>query len=105
MELTSKQRKYLRSKAHHLKPVIIIGKTKINQSIIDTIDNALKSHELIKIKFNGRLDIDCKEHIRIHWNFPISSAYLFPVNLDDVLLIRIEFIDGLICQNVSVGQK
>ena len=57
MELTSKQRRYLRGKAHHLKPVIIIGKIEFNQSVINTVDNALKSHELIKIKFNHYKDI------------------------------------------------
>ena len=50
------QRKYLRSKAHHLKPVIIIGNTSLNKSIINTIDEALNSHELIKIKFNQYKD-------------------------------------------------
>ena len=51
--LSSKQRKFLRSKAHHLKPVVIIGKADINQSLIDTVGECLNSHELIKIKFNS----------------------------------------------------
>ena len=50
--LTSKQRKFLKSKAHHLKPVVVIGKIELNESIIKTIDESLKAHELIKIKFN-----------------------------------------------------
>ena len=56
MELSSKQRKYLRSKAHHLKPVVVIGKAKFSQSVIDTVDNCLKSHELIKIRFSQHKD-------------------------------------------------
>jgi len=51
--LSSKQRKFLRSKAHHLKPVVIIGKADIKQSLIDTVEECLNSHELIKIKFNS----------------------------------------------------
>ena len=55
--LTSKQRKFLKSKAHHLKPVVIIGKIEINESTIKTIDESLKAHELIKIKFNQHKDL------------------------------------------------
>ena len=55
--LTSKQRKFLKSKAHHLKPVVIIGKIEINECIIKAIDESLKAHELIKIKFNQHKDL------------------------------------------------
>ena len=55
--LTSKQRKFLKSKAHHLKPVVIIGKIEINESTIKAIDESLKAHELIKIKFNQHKDL------------------------------------------------
>ena len=44
-------RKYLRSMAHHLDPVVIIGKRGLTDSVIQKIDDALLSHELIKIKF------------------------------------------------------
>ena len=52
MILTSKQRKFLRSKAHHLKPVVLIGKSELNDSTMNAIEESLNSHELIKIKFN-----------------------------------------------------
>ena len=44
-------RKYLRSQAHHLKPLVIIGRNGINQQVIGSVDLALKDHELIKVKF------------------------------------------------------
>ena len=50
MELTSKQRKLLRSKAHHLKPYIIIGKNGLTKSSINSISRLLNQHELIKVK-------------------------------------------------------
>ena len=53
--LSSKQRKFLRSKAHHLKPVVIIGKADIGDYVIKTVDECLKSHELVKVKFNTSL--------------------------------------------------
>ena len=52
MILTSKQRKYLRSQAHHLKPVVLIGKLALNDSVLKSINQSLEHHELIKIKFN-----------------------------------------------------
>jgi RNA-binding protein len=45
------QRKYLRSQAHHLDPVVMIGKNGLSQSVVDKIDASLNDHELIKIRF------------------------------------------------------
>ena len=89
MKLTSKQRKYLRSKAHHLKPVVIIGKAKFNQSIIDTVDQCLSSHELIKIRFAQHKD--SKKEIINEINSSVDSqtvgaigniAIIFRQNID-----------------------
>ena len=49
--LTSRQRKYLRALAHHLEPVVKIGKQGISTNLLKAIDEALNDHELIKIKF------------------------------------------------------
>jgi len=56
LKINNKQRKFLKSKAHHLKPVIVIGKDEISKSIIEAIDHSIDSHELIKIKFNHHKD-------------------------------------------------
>ena len=50
-QLKGSQRKYLRSQAHHLKPLVIIGGSGINKQVIGSVDLALKDHELIKVKF------------------------------------------------------
>lgn len=57
--LTGKQIRKLKSMAHHLKPVVYIGKQGITDSLIHAADQALGDHELIKIKF-----IDFKEEKR-----------------------------------------
>ncbi len=44
----------LRSLAHKLNPVVIIGSKELTQSVQDEIDQALNAHELIKIKVNAR---------------------------------------------------
>ena len=50
MDLSSKQRKYLRSLAHSLKPKVYIGKNSISEGILNSINENLDSDELIKIK-------------------------------------------------------
>ena len=49
--LSSLQRSYLRSQAHHLEPVVLIGKHGITDGTIESIDRLLEARELIKIKF------------------------------------------------------
>jgi RNA-binding protein len=49
--LKGSQRKYLRSQAHHLKPLVMIGAKGVTEQLLCSVDLALKDHELIKIKF------------------------------------------------------
>ena len=44
-------RKLLRRRAHHLEPIVLIGKNKITGGTINNINKALEAQELIKIKF------------------------------------------------------
>lgn len=59
-QLKSSQRKYLRSQAHHLKPLVIIGRNGLNKQVLGSVDIALRDHELIKIRF-GDFKEDKKE--------------------------------------------
>ncbi|MFC4558883.1 ribosome assembly RNA-binding protein YhbY [Virgibacillus kekensis] len=47
--LTGKQKRYLRSEAHHLKPIFQVGKTGVNENMIEQINEALEKRELIKV--------------------------------------------------------
>lgn len=47
--LTGKQKRFLRSEAHHLQPLIQIGKNGLTQSVIEQIEEALEAKELIKV--------------------------------------------------------
>jgi RNA-binding protein len=49
--LSSQQRKFLRAQAHHLDPVIVVGKMGVTDSLITATDRALEAHELIKVRF------------------------------------------------------
>ena len=50
-QLKGSTRKYLRGQAHHLKPVVMVGKNGLTDDVIGAIDEALDSFELIKVKF------------------------------------------------------
>lgn len=53
--LKGNQCRYLKSKAHHLDPIVMIGKNGLTDAVLDKIDKSLNDHELIKIRF---LDYD-----------------------------------------------
>ena len=55
-DLTSKQRKFLRAEAHHIDPLVLIGKNGFYKGARLAINKALDAHELIKIKFRGFKD-------------------------------------------------
>lgn len=50
MDLTGKQRRFLRAKGHGLKPLVWIGKQGIAANLVAQLDGCLTTHELVKIK-------------------------------------------------------
>jgi RNA-binding protein len=49
MQLTERQKKFLRRHAHSLKPVVSAGDKGISPAVLAEIESALEHHELIKI--------------------------------------------------------
>ncbi|RST73888.1 ribosome assembly RNA-binding protein YhbY [Siminovitchia acidinfaciens] len=47
--LTGKQKRFLRSKAHHLQPIFQVGKGGVNDNMIKQIAEALEARELLKV--------------------------------------------------------
>ncbi|RSD24136.1 ribosome assembly RNA-binding protein YhbY [Mesobacillus subterraneus] len=47
--LTGKQKRFLRSKAHHLNPIFQVGKGGVNDNMIKQIADVLEARELIKV--------------------------------------------------------
>lgn len=50
LELTSAERGTLRSRAHDLRPVVMIGDAGLLPAVMREIDRSLASHELIKVR-------------------------------------------------------
>lgn len=50
MKLSDTQKRHLRSLGHHLKPVVWIGQHGLKDSVMAEVEQALDSHELIKVK-------------------------------------------------------
>jgi len=48
--LTPEERKALRARAHKLDPVVLIGAKGLTDEVVREVDNALKAHELIKVR-------------------------------------------------------
>ena len=51
VELSTKQRKFLRGLAHPLQPVVIVGQNGISDNLVTNLDQALEKHELVKVRF------------------------------------------------------
>ncbi len=62
-ELKGFQKKYLRGLAHEMRPVVLIGNNGLTETVINSIDQALEDHELIKIKFNSFKEKEQKKEI------------------------------------------
>lgn len=61
MTLTSKQRAFLNSQAHSLKPIVQIGKNGLTDEIKTSIRHALDARELIKVTLLQNTDEDIHE--------------------------------------------
>jgi RNA-binding protein len=59
--LTSKQRSELRAEAHHLSPTVHVGQHGITTSLVESLDDALRARELVKIQLGRHAELDPRE--------------------------------------------
>ena len=50
-KLKGADRKYLRSVAHELKPLVQVGKSGVTEGLLASLNEALDQHELVKVRF------------------------------------------------------
>lgn len=56
--LTGKQARFLRGLGHHLNPIVMIGRGELSESVLRSTDEALKAHELIKVRLQEGCELD-----------------------------------------------
>jgi RNA-binding protein len=56
--LTGKQKRFLRSKAHHLNPIFQVGKGGVNENMVKQMSEVLEARELIKVSILQNCDED-----------------------------------------------
>lgn len=56
--LDGRQRRHLRALAHHKKPVVQVGVGGVTPGVVQALDRALVTHELVKVRVVGEADVD-----------------------------------------------
>jgi RNA-binding protein len=61
MTLSSKERAALRAEAHHLQPLVHVGHHGLTEALQQTLDDALRTHELVKVALTKSTDVSAKD--------------------------------------------
>jgi RNA-binding protein len=61
MPLSSKERAELRGEAHHLTAQVHVGQHGLTDSLKQTLDDALRTHELVKIQFGKNVELEIRD--------------------------------------------
>ncbi len=61
MTITSKERAELRAEAHHLTALVHVGQHGLTRAIITSLDDALRTHELVKVQLGKQVDLSARE--------------------------------------------
>ncbi|MEE2645195.1 MAG: ribosome assembly RNA-binding protein YhbY [Myxococcota bacterium] len=59
--LTGKQRRALRAQAHHLRPLLQLGKGGMSEGFFSALRTAIEAHELVKVSLLSEAPVDRKE--------------------------------------------
>jgi RNA-binding protein len=61
MTLSSHDRAALRAEAHHLTPLVHVGQHGLSPAVIQSLDDALRTHELVKVQLGKTSDVKPKD--------------------------------------------
>ena len=61
MALSSKERAALRAEAHHLTAAVHVGHHGLTDTVRQSVDDALRTRELVKIQFTKTADVSVKD--------------------------------------------
>ena len=60
MTMTGKERAVLRADAHRLKPTVHVGAAGLTDALLESCNDALRTHEMVKVALGKQLDIPAK---------------------------------------------
>jgi len=61
MPMTGKERAALRAEAHHLEPMVHVGQQGLSPTVFQSLDDALRTHELVKVQLTKAVDVPVKD--------------------------------------------
>jgi RNA-binding protein len=61
MTLSSKERAELRAEAHHLTPAVHVGHQGLTDTVLQTLDDTLRTRELVKVALAKTTDVSAKD--------------------------------------------
>jgi RNA-binding protein len=59
--LTGKQKRYLRSLANRIKPLVFIGKESLSSGLVEQLENELENRELVKVSVQQNAPFKARE--------------------------------------------
>ena len=59
--MKGKERAELRAEAHHLDPTVHVGHNGLTPALIESLDDALRTKELVKVKLAKQADVRAKD--------------------------------------------
>ena len=61
MSISGKDRAALRAEAHHLTALVHVGQYGVSPTVVQSLDDALRTHELVKVQFGRNADVTVKD--------------------------------------------
>lgn len=61
MTLSSKERAELRAEAHHLTPTVHVGHQGLTDALVQALDDALRTRELVKVALAKTTEVSAKD--------------------------------------------
>ena len=61
MAMSGRDRAELRAEAHHLTALVHVGQHGLSPTVIQSLDDALRTHELVKVQLGRNVDVNAKD--------------------------------------------
>ena len=61
MTISARRRAELRAEAHHLQATVRVGQHGVTPSLLQSLDDALRTHELVKVQLGRHVDLGAQD--------------------------------------------